>query len=110
MAGASTGPVKTFSIGFRGSELDERPLARLVAQRFATEHHELEVEPEAIEVLPRLVRHHGEPFADATSIPTYYLSALTRRHVTVALNGDGGDEAFGGYSRYQAGLLAGHMD
>jgi asparagine synthase (glutamine-hydrolysing) len=110
MAEASATPVKTFSIGFRDSPLDERPLARLVAERFATEHHELEVEPEAIDVLPRLVRHHGEPFADATSIPTYYLSAVTRRHVTVALNGDGGDEAFGGYSRYVATLMAARLD
>lgn len=110
MAEASTQPVKTFSIGFSTSPLDERPLARTVAERFATDHHELEVEPSAIEVLPRLIRHHGEPFADATSIPTYYLAALTRRHVTVALNGDGGDEAFGGYPRYVAGLLAGRLD
>jgi asparagine synthase (glutamine-hydrolysing) len=110
MAEASDRPVKTFSIGFPGTALDERPLARLVANRFGTEHHELEVEPRAIEVLPRLVRHHGEPFADATSIPTFYLSQLTREHVTVALNGDGGDEAFGGYSRYVATLAASRLD
>ena len=105
MAEASPEPVKTFSIGFR-SELDERPLARLVAQRFATDHHELVVEPDAVEILPQIVRHHGEPFADATSVPTFYLAQMTRQHVTVALNGDGGDEAFGGYNRYQAALLA----
>ena len=105
MAEASSEPVKTFSIGFR-SELDERPLARLVAQRFATDHHELVVEPDAVEILPQIVRHHGEPFADATSVPTFYLAQMTRQHVTVALNGDGGDEAFGGYNRYQAALLA----
>jgi asparagine synthase (glutamine-hydrolysing) len=108
MAEASSEPVKTFSIGFR-SELDERPLARLVAQRFATDHHELVVEPEAAEILPLIVRHHGEPFADATSVPTFYLAQMARRHVTVALNGDGGDEAFGGYNRYQAALLAARL-
>ena len=108
MAQASSEPVKTFSIGFR-SELDERPLARLVAQRFATDHHELVVEPDAIEILPRIVRHHGEPFADATSVPTFYVAEMARRQVTVALNGDGGDEAFGGYSRYQATLLASRL-
>jgi asparagine synthase (glutamine-hydrolysing) len=108
MAEASTEPVKTFSIGFR-SELDERPLARLVAQRFATDHHELVVEPDAIEILPQILRHHGEPFADATSVPTFYLARMARRHVTVALNGDGGDEAFGGYNRYQAALLAARL-
>jgi asparagine synthase (glutamine-hydrolysing) len=108
MAEASAEPVKTFSIGFR-SELDERPLARLVAERFATEHHELVVEPDAIEILPEIVRHHGEPFADATSVPTFYLARMARRHVTVALNGDGGDEAFGGYNRYQAALLAARL-
>lgn len=108
MAEVSTEPVKTFSIGFR-SELDERPLARLVAQRFATDHHELVVEPNAIEILPRIIRHHGEPFADPTSVPTFYLAEMARQHVTVALNGDGGDEAFGGYNRYQAGLLAARL-
>jgi asparagine synthase (glutamine-hydrolysing) len=105
MAEASAMPVKTFSIGFR-SELDERPLARLIAERFGTDHHELVVEPDAVEILPRIVRHHGEPFGDATSVPTFYVAEMARRHVTVALNGDGGDEAFGGYSRYQAALLA----
>ncbi len=105
MADASPAPVRTFSIGFR-SGLDERPLARLVARRFDTEHHELVVEPRAIEILPRIVRHHGEPFADATSVPTFYLAEMARRHVTVALNGDGGDEAFAGYNRYVASLLA----
>jgi asparagine synthase (glutamine-hydrolysing) len=104
MAGASSRPVKTFSIGFDDQDLDELPLARLLAERFATEHHEFVVRPSAIEMLPKIVRHHGEPFADATSIPTFYLSQMTREHVTVALNGDGGDEAFGGYTRYVANL------
>jgi asparagine synthase (glutamine-hydrolysing) len=110
MAEASPKPVKTFSIGFRSPELDERRLARLVADRFATEHHELVVEPSAVDVLPRIVRHHGEPFADATSVPTFYLSEMAREHVTVALNGDGGDEGFAGYSRYVAELLGARLE
>jgi asparagine synthase (glutamine-hydrolysing) len=110
MAEASAQPVKTFSIGFRSTDLDERPLSRLVAERFATDHHELVVEPKAVEVLPRIVRHHGEPFADATSVPTFYLAEMAREHVTVALNGDGGDEGFAGYSRYVAGLLGARLE
>jgi asparagine synthase (glutamine-hydrolysing) len=100
MADLSTRAVKTFSIGFDDPALDERSAARAVAQRFATDHEELVVRPSATEILPRLIRHYGEPFADATAIPTFYLSEMTRRHVTVALNGDGGDETFGGYQRY----------
>ena len=106
MAEVSAQPVKTFSIGFRNEELDELPLARLVAERFGTEHHELVVEPDAIEIIPKIVRHYGEPFADATAVPTFYLAEMARRHVTVALNGDGGDEVFGGYTRYVAQLAA----
>ncbi len=109
MAEASSGPVRTFSIGFRGDQLDELPLARAVARHFATEHHELVVEPKAIEIIPRIVHHHGEPFADATAIPTFYLAEMARRHVTVALNGDGGDETFGGYPRYVANLAASRL-
>jgi asparagine synthase (glutamine-hydrolysing) len=110
MAEASPEPVKTFSIGFRSTELDERSLARLVAERFATEHYEFVVEPNAVDVLPRIVRHHGEPFGDATSVPTFYLAEMAREHVTVALNGDGGDEGFGGYSRYVAGLWGARLE
>jgi asparagine synthase (glutamine-hydrolysing) len=108
MAAASSTPVKTFCIGFE-SELDERPLARLVAQRFGTDHHELVVQPDAVKALPKIVRHHGEPFGDATSVPTFYVADMARRHVTVALNGDGGDEAFAGYHRYQATLVASQL-
>lgn len=104
MAEASPAPVKTFSIGFYSDRLNELPLAREVARRFGTEHHELVVEPTAIEIIPRIVHLHGEPFADATAIPTFYLAEMARRHVTVALNGDGGDEAFGGYPRYATNL------
>lgn len=102
MARIGGGRVKTFSIGFPAKEYDETRYARLVAQRFGTEHEEFVVEPDAVAVLPKLVWHYGEPFADPSAIPTYYVSQMARRHVTVALNGDGGDEAFLGYSRYRA--------
>jgi asparagine synthase (glutamine-hydrolysing) len=100
MAESSSEPVKTFSIGFTSEKFNELPLARLVAERFGTEHHELIVEPDALEVIPRIVRHYGEPFADDSAIPSFYVAEMARRHVTVALNGDGGDENFGGYPRY----------
>jgi len=102
MARAGAGPVKTFSIGFPAKEYDETRYARLVAERYGTEHEEFIVEPDAVAILPRLVWHYGEPFADPSAIPTYYVSQMARRAVTVALNGDGGDEAFLGYARYQA--------
>jgi asparagine synthase (glutamine-hydrolysing) len=99
-------PVKTFSIGFDDRDFSEIHHARRVAARFGTEHHEFMVRPDAIDILPTLVRHYGEPYADSSAIPTYYLSKMTRQHVTVALNGDGGDEAFAGYERYWAMLMA----
>jgi asparagine synthase (glutamine-hydrolysing) len=102
MARTGGGPVKTFSIGFPAKEYDETRYARLVAERYGTEHEEFIVEPDAVAILPRLVWHYGEPFADPSAIPTYYVSQMARRHVTVALNGDGGDEAFLGYARYRA--------
>ena len=102
MARAGTGRVKTFSIGFTDKNFDERRYARIVAERYGTEHEEFVVEPDAVAVLPKLVWHYGEPFADPSAIPTYYVSEMARRRVTVALNGDGGDEAFLGYSRYRA--------
>lgn len=95
------GSLKTFSIGFREATHNELPYARKVAERYETEHEEFIVEPDAIEELPRLVWHFDEPFADSSALPTYYLSRMTRRHVTVALNGDGGDESFAGYERYR---------
>jgi asparagine synthase (glutamine-hydrolysing) len=95
-------PVKTFSIGFPDEELSELPHARLVARHLRTDHQEFEVRPEhPLELLPRLVKAYDEPFADNSCVPTYYVSREARRHVTVALNGDGGDEAFGGYTRYR---------
>lgn len=103
MSALSSERVKTFSIGFQdGGGFDETRYARVVAQRFNTEHQEFIVKPSAAEVLPVLVWHYGEPYADASAIPTYYLSKMTRQSVTVALNGDGGDESFAGYDRYIA--------
>jgi asparagine synthase (glutamine-hydrolysing) len=110
MAELSSGPVKTFSIGFESERFDELPYARQVAERFGTEHHELVVRPDAIELLPKLVRHYGEPFADHSAIPSFYLAEMTSRAVTVALNGDGGDEVFGGYDRYANGALLENVD
>lgn len=110
MARAMTGPVRTFSIGFHDEAFDESSHARLVAEHYATDHTELTVEPEALGILPRMARHYGEPFADSSAIPSFYLAELTSRDVTVALNGDGGDEAFGGYGRYVRGLRLGRLD
>jgi asparagine synthase (glutamine-hydrolysing) len=110
MAEQMSEPVKTFSIGFTDEAFDELPYARLVAERFGTDHHEFRVEPEALEIMPRLARHYGEPFADASAIPTFYLAELTSEHVTVALNGDGGDESFAGYERYVSGDKAPYLN
>jgi asparagine synthase (glutamine-hydrolysing) len=98
--------VATFSIGFAENEYNELPHARVIARQFETEHHEFEVHADAIDVLPALVRHYGEPFGDSSALPLYYLAQLTRGHVTVALSGDGGDETFAGYPRYLAALGA----
>lgn len=106
MAEAMTEPVKTFSIGFTADSYDETAYARQVATHFQTEHHEFLVAPDALAILPELVWGYGEPFADSSALPTYYVAKMTRQHVTVALNGDGGDELFGGYARYQAHRLA----
>ncbi len=96
------GPARTFSIGFAEERFDETPFAREAAAHFRTEHREFKVTPKAAEVLPLLVERHGEPFGDASCIPTYLLAKMTREHVTVALSGDGGDELFAGYLRYDA--------
>ncbi|MBM4433554.1 MAG: asparagine synthase (glutamine-hydrolyzing), partial [Chloroflexi bacterium] len=106
----STPRVRTFSIGFEESGFSELEHARRVARTFDTEHHEFVVGPSELDVLPLLVRHYGEPFADSSAVPTYHLSRLTRQHVTVALNGDGGDEVFAGYDRYAAARLAAYLD
>jgi asparagine synthase (glutamine-hydrolysing) len=101
MAEVSDRPVKTFSIGFEPRTHDELSYARQVAERYGTDHHEFVVEPRAAEVVPLLVHHYNEPFADSSALPTYYLARLTRQHVTVALSGDGGDESFAGYDNYR---------
>ena len=100
MARRSAQPVKTFSVGFSDAGASELPYARLIAERYRTDHHELTVEPDMVSMLPSIVRHHGEPFGDTSAVPTRYLCQMTRRHVTVALSGDAGDEVFGGYRRY----------
>jgi asparagine synthase (glutamine-hydrolysing) len=110
MSHASGGVIKTFSIGFDEPEYDELRFARQVAERFGTEHHELVVRPDATAILPKLAWHYDEPFGDSSAVPTYYVAQMTRRHVTVALNGDAGDEDFGGYDRYVASLLAASFD
>jgi asparagine synthase (glutamine-hydrolysing) len=107
MARHTSGQVKTFAIGFTGEEsFDETPHARRVADYLGTDHREFIVEPDAVELLPFLVWHHDQPFADSSAIPTYLVSRHTREHVTVALTGDGGDELFAGYERFYAANLA----
>lgn len=93
-------PVQTFSIGYEENEYDETRYAREAARRFGTEHHEEIVRPDALAILPELVRHLGEPMADSSAIPTYYVSRLAARHVKMVLSGDGGDELFAGYTSY----------
>src|SRR5437016_4842564 len=106
MAQESSEKIKTFSIGFEEQDFSELHHARRLAEHVGADHHEFIVRPDAMEVLPTLVEHYGEPFADSSAIPSYYVSRETRRHVTVALNGDGGDECFAGYERYAAMRLA----
>lgn len=105
MAEVSQRPIKTFSIGFTEKKCNELPYARLVASHFGTDHTELMVKPEPLEILPELVKHLDEPLADSSIIPTYYVSKMTRNYVTVGLSGDGGDELFAGYSSYLGTLL-----
>jgi len=105
MSSMMSQPVKTFSIGFEENEYSELPYARQVAQYFGTDHHEFLVRPDLISVLPQLVWDYDEPFADSSMLPTYYVSKLAREHVTVVLTGDGGDEIFGGYTRYERELV-----
>ena len=106
MARHMSQPVKTFSIGFGDPAFDELGYARVVASAFGTDHNELVVDASDADILPLMVRHLGEPFADSSIVPTYHVARITRPHVTVALNGDGGDELFGGYPRYHAAAIA----
>ncbi|WP_397571570.1 asparagine synthase (glutamine-hydrolyzing) [Schlesneria sp. T3-172] len=103
-------PIQTFSIGFSEKRFDERSYAREAAAHLGTDHHEFVVDPTSVEMLPKLTWHYDEPFADSSAIPTLYLSQLTRKQVTVALTGDGSDELFAGYDRYQAVDLAARVD
>ena len=103
-------PIKTFTIGFPIAEYDETSYARQVARHLGTEHEELQVTPDGVSILPKLVWNYDEPFADSSAIPTWYVSEMTRRHVTVALSGDGGDELFAGYPRYKAVWMADQID
>jgi asparagine synthase (glutamine-hydrolysing) len=102
MSQESSERVKTFSIGFDEQDFSELHHARRIAEHIGADHHEFIVRPDAVEVLPLLVEHYGEPYADSSAVPTYYVARETRKHVTVALNGDGGDESFAGYERYIA--------
>ena len=103
-------PIKTFTIGFPIAEYDETSYARQVASHLGTQHEEFQVTPDGVSILPKLVWNYDEPFADSSAIPTWYVSEMTRRHVTVALSGDGGDELFAGYPRYKAVWFASQLD
>src|SRR5438477_370883 len=102
-------PVHTFTIGFAERSFDERADARLVAERYGTEHHELLIRPEPELLLRALAEAFDEPFADSSALPTYLVSQLAAEHVKVALSGEGGDELFGGYYTYLADLMADHL-
>ncbi|MCM2267137.1 MAG: asparagine synthase (glutamine-hydrolyzing) [Elusimicrobiales bacterium] len=109
MAKASAEPVKTFSIGFKEAEFSELGYARQVAEMYGTKHTEFMVKANMASVLEKLAWHYSEPYADSSALPSYFVSRETRKAVTVALNGDGGDENFGGYIRYQAMKVAGYF-
>ena len=100
MARLAAEPVKTYAIGFEDERFNELPYAREVARHLGTEHHEMTVRPAAVALLPQLIEHLGEPMADNSLMPTYYVSEFARKSVTVALTGDGGDEVFAGYRRF----------
>jgi asparagine synthase (glutamine-hydrolysing) len=106
MAQASSQPVRTFTVGFSDERYDERAYARTLAERYGTLHEELELEEDIAATLPRLAAAYDEPLGDEAAFPTFLIAELARRHVTVALGGDGGDEAFAGYERYIAHGLA----
>jgi asparagine synthase (glutamine-hydrolysing) len=110
MAKAINRPVRTFSVGFEDATFDERPFARLVAHRFQTDHTELVVNAPVADILPNIAWFYDEPFGDSSSVPSYAIAQLTRQHVRVVLNGDGGDENFAGYDRYVPNRLARYGD
>ena len=102
-------PIQTFSIGFSEADFDETHYAKMVADHVGTKHERFEVQPDALNIIDQLVRQYDEPFSDSSAVPTWYLCEMTRKHVTVALSGDGGDELFGGYERYRALKLSGQL-
>lgn len=106
MSQFSSAPVKTFSIGFKEEGRNELPYARLTAEKFKTDHHEFVVTADVVNLLPKLIHNYEEPYADSSAIPSWHVAEQTRQHVTVALNGDGGDENFAGYLRYNLYQLA----
>jgi len=100
MSQLSSQPVKTFSIGFEEEEFSELEYARILAKKFGCDHHEFIVKPDYIDILPKIVWHYDQPYADSSALPSFYVAKITREYVKVALNGDGGDENFAGYPRY----------
>jgi asparagine synthase (glutamine-hydrolysing) len=110
MARASSSPVKTFSIGFAEDRFNEAEYARVVAERFGTEHHEMVVDPNIEETITYLSSMLEEPFGDSSMLPTYFVCRMARQEVTVALSGDGGDELFAGYDRYAVAMRRKHFD
>src|SRR6185437_13369398 len=102
MALQSAAPVKTFSIGFEETAFNELDDARQVATKYRTEHHEIMVRPNSVDLVPLMVHHFDEPFGDSSAIPTYLVSQFAAQHVKVALSGDGGDELFAGYESFAA--------
>jgi asparagine synthase (glutamine-hydrolysing) len=100
MSAMNSGSINTCSVGFDEKEFDESAYARSFARNVGATHHEERVQPSALSILDKLAWHYDEPFADSSAVPTYYVSMAARRHVTVALSGDGGDENFAGYRRY----------
>jgi asparagine synthase (glutamine-hydrolysing) len=110
MAEESAEPVRSFSIGFDDRAFDELPYARRVAERFSTQHTEEVVRLDAVELLPDLARHFDEPFGDPSAVPTFRVAQIAAQHLKVVLTGDGGDESFGGYTRYRAHPIFGALD
>jgi len=110
MSGLSGEPVRTFSVGFTEEDYDELRYARIVAQKFGTQHHETVLDPDAVSVLEDLTWYLDEPFGDSSAIPTYFVSQLAAEHVKVVLSGDGGDELFAGYDRYRVFARESRMD
>ncbi len=103
-------PVKTFSVGFEDDQYNELPYARTIADKYGTDHREFILRPNAVEVLPKIVWHYNEPFADASAIPIYYISKVAKEYIKVVLNGDGGDELFAGYDRYLISSIANRLE